>query len=167
VKFRVEVNGESLLLDLQPNGTHASYSLHGESEQRGRASIEEAMPGVFSVLLNDRSLQVNVASHPEGLEVWVGLERYLVSLSDSRDRAANSQRAGHEGPFELRAQMPGKIIRLLAEAGSVVHAGQGLIVVEAMKMQNEVKAPKNGTLTRIYVAEGATVSAGDPLLVVE
>jgi biotin carboxyl carrier protein len=63
--------------------------------------------------------------------------------------------------------MPGKIIKLLAVEGSDVMAGQGLIVVEAMKMQNEVKAPKDGKLARIHVVEGATVSAGDPLLVVE
>ena len=167
LKFRVEVNGEPLLLDLQPNGTHMAYTLRGEYEQGGHASIEEVMPGVFSVLLNDRSMQVHVAPHPQGLEVWVGLERYFISLADSRDRAYNPHKAGHEGPIEVRAQMPGKIIKLLVDAGASVAVGQGLIVVEAMKMQNEVKAPKDGTLTRIHVTEGATVSAGDLLVTVE
>jgi biotin carboxyl carrier protein len=167
VKFRVEVNGESLVLDLQPNGARTAYTLRGDAEQGGYASIEEVMPGVFSVLLDDRSLQVNVSPHAQGLEVWVGLERYFISLADARDRAANDKPAEAEGPVEIRAQMPGKIIKLLADAGSAVTAGQGLIVVEAMKMQNEVKAPKDGTLTRMHVAEGVTVNAGDPLLVVE
>ena len=167
VKLRVEVNGEALQLDLQPNGTHSGYKLRGEMEQGGYASIEETMPGVFSVLLNDRSLQVNVAPHAQGLEVWVGLERYFISLADARDKIANAGRAGAAGPVELRAQMPGKIIQLLVQAGATVSAGQGLLVVEAMKMQNEVKAPKDGTLTRVHVSEGATVSAGDLLVVVE
>jgi biotin carboxyl carrier protein len=167
VKFRVDVNGTPLQLDVQPNGARTAYSLHGEFEQGGYASIEEVTPGVFSVLLKDRSLQVNVAPHPAGLEVWVGLERYFIALADARDRAANTRQAGAEGPVEIRAQMPGKIIKLLVQAGSTVTMGQGLIVVEAMKMQNEVKAPKDGTLTRLHVAEGATVGAGDPLLVVE
>ena len=163
MKFRVEINGEPLLLDLQAN----AYTLSGENEQSGHASIEEVMPGVFSVLLAERSLQVNVAQHPQGYEVWVGLERYFISLADARDRASNARVAGAKGPMEVRAQMPGKIIKLLSETGTTVMAGQGLIVVEAMKMQNEVKAPKDGTLTRIHVAEGGTVGAGDLLLVVE
>ena len=130
-------------------------------------SIEEVMPGVFSVLLDNRSYQVHVAPHQEGLEVWVGLERYFLSLADPRDRPANSKNAGAAGPVELRAQMPGKIIKLLVEIGSAGSAGQGLIVVEAMKMQNEVKAPKGGSVKSINVAEGDTVSAGDSLLIVE
>jgi len=131
------------------------------------SSVAELQPGVFSVLVEGRSYQVNVAPHAEGFEVWVGLDRYFISLADPRDRASNSRKGGAAGPVELRAQMPGKIIKLLAAAGSAVTAGQGLIVVEAMKMQNEVKAPKDGIVARIHVAEGATVAAGDPLLVVE
>jgi biotin carboxyl carrier protein len=130
-------------------------------------SVEEVMPGVFSVLVGSRSYSVNVAPHADGFEVWVRLERYFVSLADPRDRASNSQKGGAAGPVELRAQMPGKIIKLLVNLGAMVTAGQGLIVVEAMKMQNEVKAPKDGKLVRIHVSEGGTVSAGDPLLTVE
>jgi biotin carboxyl carrier protein len=163
VKFRVAVNGEAFSLDLQPN----AYIWSAETELSGHASVEEVMPGVFSVLLEERSLQVNVAPHPQGYEVWVGLERYFISLADPRDRAANARVAGAKGPMDVRAQMPGKIIKLLVEVGVAVTAGQGLIVVEAMKMQNEVKAPKDGTLTRVHVAEGGTVGAGDLLLVVE
>jgi biotin carboxyl carrier protein len=63
--------------------------------------------------------------------------------------------------------MPGKVIKLLAEKGTAVQAGQGLIVVEAMKMQNEMHSPKDGVVARIHVAEGATVAAGQTLIVVE
>jgi len=63
--------------------------------------------------------------------------------------------------------MPGKIIKLLVDVGASVEAGQGLIVVEAMKMQNEVKAPKTGVVTKILTAAGATVAAGETLIVVE
>jgi acetyl/propionyl-CoA carboxylase alpha subunit len=130
-------------------------------------SVCATAAGVFSVLVEGRSYQVNVAPHAEGFEVWVGLDRYFISLADPRDRASNSRQGGAAGPVELRAQMPGKIVKLLAAVGAKVTAGQGLIVVEAMKMQNEVKAPKEGTLQRIHVAEGATVAAGDLLVVVE
>lgn len=164
MKLRVEVNGESFLLEVGPNG---AYSLRGEAEQSGSASVEQVMPGVFSVLLNHRSVEVHVAPHPQGLEVSTGLHRYFIALADPRDKASNAKKGGAEGPVEIRAQMPGKIIKLLAAEGSAVTAGQGLIVVEAMKMQNEVKSPKDGTLTRIHVVEGGTVGAGDRLVVVE
>jgi biotin carboxyl carrier protein len=63
--------------------------------------------------------------------------------------------------------MPGKVIKLLAEKGAAVQAGQGLIVVEAMKMQNEMRSPRDGVVAKINVAEGATVVAGQALIVVE
>ena len=69
--------------------------------------------------------------------------------------------------MELRAQMPGKIVKLLVEPQSEVRAGQSLLVIEAMKMQNEMKSPKDGIVTAIYATEGATVLAGERLMVVE
>jgi biotin carboxyl carrier protein len=63
--------------------------------------------------------------------------------------------------------MPGKVVRVLVEAGQAVEAGQGLIVVEAMKMQNELKSPKSGTVAELRAANGSTVNAGDVLVVVE
>lgn len=167
MKLRVEVNGEPLMLELHSNGSPIAYTLSGADQQQGSASVEEVMPGVFSVLIEERSWQVQVASHPQGYEVWVGLERHVISVADPRDRATDSNKGGAEGPVELRAQMPGKIVKLLAEEGADVAVGEGLIVVEAMKMQNEVKAPKSGTLKRVHVSEGMTVGAGDLLLVVE
>ena len=71
------------------------------------------------------------------------------------------------GPLELRAQMPGKVIKILVAQGAAVQSGQGLIVVEAMKMQNEMKSPKDGVVSKIHAAEGATVAAGEILIVVE
>lgn len=167
MKFRVEVNNEPLLLEFEGDGIQTAYKLHGELEQGGSASVEEVMPGVFSILMGNRSLQVHVSPHPDGLEAWVGLRRYLISMADSRDRTKHEHKSGTEGPMELRAQMAGKIIRLMEDAGANVSAGQGLIVVEAMKMQNEMKSPKSGVLSSIHVAEGATVNAGDLLMVVE
>ena len=62
--------------------------------------------------------------------------------------------------------MPGKVVRLLAKAGDAVEAGQGLLVVEAMKMQNEIRSPKRGTVERVLVTEGQAVNAGEVLCVV-
>jgi biotin carboxyl carrier protein len=167
LKLRIEVNGEAYTLDLQLNGGQSAYILRGAAtELAGEASIEEISPGIFSVLAHNRSVLVQVAPHADGVEVWAGLNRYVISLADPRDKAIASAKAGAKGPVELRAQMPGKIIKLLAEPGAAIKAGQGLLVVEAMKMQNEVKSPKDGTVGKIYVDEGGTVAAGDLLMVV-
>jgi biotin carboxyl carrier protein len=153
LKLRIEVDGESHLLD--------SATLTG-------ASVEEVMPGVFSVLIGTRSFTVNVAARGDDFEV-VGSDALsrLISVADARDRRGATDAASLKGPAIIRAQMPGKIIKVLVAVGAPVEAGQGLIVVEAMKMQNEVKAPKAGVVAKIQAGEGATVAAGETLLVLE
>jgi biotin carboxyl carrier protein len=167
LKLAVEIDGRSCTLEIQRNGTAVGYTLNGSIESSGIASITELMPGVFSVLLDTRSFEVRIIPSSDALEVWIGSERHTVSISDLRDRSTRNRKIGASGPVELRAQMPGKVVTVLVELGAAVQAGQGLIVVEAMKMQNEMKSPKNGVVSKIHAAEGATVAAGQPLLVVE
>ncbi|MBC7929115.1 MAG: biotin/lipoyl-binding protein, partial [Rubrivivax sp.] len=71
------------------------------------------------------------------------------------------------GRAQINAPMPGKVVRVLVEAGQAVEAGAGLVVVEAMKMQNELKSPKTGTVSEVRVEPGATVNAGDVLVIIE
>ena len=72
-----------------------------------------------------------------------------------------------EGKKKIVAPMPGKVVRVLVKEGAEVEAGQGVVVVEAMKMQNELKSPKQGTVQKVIAVEGANVNAGDVLLIVE
>lgn len=167
MKLSVEVDGENYVLSVDRNGTAAQYALRGPIGASGAASIREVMPGVFSILLASRSFEVRVERAADSLEIWMGNQRHLVLLSDVRDRPSRGKRTGAVGPVELRAQMPGKVINLLVQLGAAVHAGQGLLVVEAMKMQNEMKSPKDGIVSKIHATEGATVAAGEALLVVE
>ena len=93
---------------------------------------------------------------------------YEVAVVDpKRLRSGESAGAHHAGAAEIVSPMPGKIVRVLVAVGANVAAGAGVIVVEAMKMQNEMKAPKAGVVVSINEAEGATVSAGDVLAVIE
>ena len=91
----------------------------------------------------------------------------VVIIDPKRLRSGQSSAAHHSGAAEIISPMPGKIVRVLVKAGAKVEAGAGVIVVEAMKMQNEMKAPKAGVVVSINSEEGATVSAGDVLAVIE
>lgn len=79
----------------------------------------------------------------------------------------DSGAGGEKGPRKLIAPMPGKVVRLLVAEKAEVEAGQGLLVVEAMKMQNEIKSPKKGTVQKLVAREGTNVNAGDVLAIVE
>lgn len=167
MKLRIEMDGEIYSLDLTRNGSDLEYQLMGAENASGSASAIEVMPGIFSILLGRRSFQVHLVANGDGMEVWAGGERHFVSVADARDRSSGAKKASAAGPMEIRAQMPGKVIKLLVEPGARVQIGQGMIVVEAMKMQNEMKSPKDGVVSRIHASEGATVLAGEALLVIE
>ena len=109
------------------------------------------------------------SNHPgDAFEVVLRGGNYDVSVVDpKRLRSAQSSGAHHPGAAEVISPMPGKIVRILVEAGAHVEAGAGIIVVEAMKMQNEMKAPKAGVVVSINAAVAATVNAGDVLAVIE
>ncbi|QYO67495.1 biotin/lipoyl-containing protein [Leptolyngbya sp. 7M] len=83
------------------------------------------------------------------------------------DQAGGCMAAVADGVVELKTAMPGKVVRVIVAEGDEVKKGDGILVVEAMKMQNEMRSPKNGTVKTISVAEGSTVAAGDILAVIE
>jgi biotin carboxyl carrier protein len=167
LKLRVSVDGEEYALELRAEANGWQYTVDGVSTSGGFTSIAEVMPGVFSVLLGTKSFTVHIASNGGELEVWSGSRRYRVSVTDTRDRSGAEGKPSAAGPVEVRTQMPGKVVRVLVEPGAAVQAGQGLLIVEAMKMQNEMKSPKDGVVARINAREGATVAAGETLIVVE
>jgi biotin carboxyl carrier protein len=136
--------------------------------------IRELAPGEYLLVNGSSVFKCRVeakhdrASTGELFEVMLRGRHYDVSVIDPK-RLRSTQTAGahHHGAAEIVSPMPGKIVRVLVESGAPVEAGAGIIVVEAMKMQNEMKAPKAGTVVSINVAEGATVNAGDVLAVIE
>ncbi|MCU1256731.1 MAG: biotin carboxyl carrier protein [Candidatus Angelobacter sp.] len=130
--------------------------------------IVYAQNGALSLLLAGKSYEVKQESAGTETHVVVGHERFNVLVRDprsfrSRGRAATAE----QGVMKIKAPMPGKVVRVLAGVGTQVESGQSVIVIEAMKMQNELKAPKNGVVKKINVAEGAAVDAGQSLAEVE
>ncbi len=121
-------------------------------------------PGVLSLIVDGR--QYRCVQDGDG--VWIGGRRFGFAVDDPRSLAGRrGSGAGAEGPRSVKAPMPGRVVRVLAEAGAEVAEGQGVVVIEAMKMQNELKSPKAGRVSRVSVAPGDTVGSGDVLVVVE
>jgi biotin carboxyl carrier protein len=130
--------------------------------------------GLLSLLVNGRSYEVrqdiSTASNGGDSEVGVviGRERFSAVVRDPRSlRARHGRDSGTQGPKKIKAPMPGKVVRILAPAGTEVESGQPVLVIEAMKMQNELKAPKKGRVSKLNVAEGAAVESGQTLAEVE
>ena len=124
--------------------------------------------GVLSLVLDGRSYEIRTDSGPEGQQIVVGEERFQVEVRDPRSLRSRRRRGdAGDGPRKITAPMPGKVVRVIAPEGTEVEAGQGVVVIEAMKMQNELKSPKKGRVQKISVAAGGTVEAGATLAVVE
>jgi len=124
---------------------------------------------VMSILLGGKAYEIKRERALSGeTHMIIGSARYASEVQDPRSLKTRRAKAGAtEGPQKLSAPMPGKIVRILLPEKSEVEAGQGVIVVEAMKMQNELKSPKKGIVSKVLVAEGATVNAGDALVIIE
>src|SRR5882672_8613361 len=127
-----------------------------------------ARPDVLSLLIEGRSYEIKREQTRTDLHLWVGSKRFEVELRDPRSLRSRRDGTGDaSGPRKLLCPMPGKIVRVLVAEKSAVEAGEGIVVVEAMKMQNEIKSPKKGVVQKILAVSGASVNAGDVLAIVE
>ncbi|HWY59343.1 MAG TPA: biotin/lipoyl-containing protein [Terriglobales bacterium] len=123
---------------------------------------------VLSVLIGGKAYEIKLEHTATDLHLWVGSVRYLAEVRDPRSlRARKTAGADDKGPKKLLAPMSGKVVRVLIGEQQAVETGQSILVVEAMKMQNEIKSPKKGTVQKIVATEGANVNAGDVLAIVE
>ena len=136
----------------------------GEAIER-EFSVVPLYPGAYSVLIDGRSYPV-VARR--AAMIRVNGRALSVEVFDPRDHARpRKARGAGEGRQNIAAMMPGKVVRVLVAPGDAVEAGQGLVVVEAMKMQNEMKSPKAGRVVEVKARPDATVAAGEVLVVIE
>src|SRR6267142_2981583 len=120
--------------------------------------------GCGSLLVDGRSYEVRQQSTGGGPGIAVGREQFDVSIRDPRSlRSRRRSDTAGDGIKKITAPMPGKVVRILVAAGAEVEAGQSVLVIEAMKMQNELKSPKKGILRKIAVGEGSAVEAGQIL----
>jgi biotin carboxyl carrier protein len=135
------------------------------------ADCEQIAPGVYSLLLEGKSYEAYVSKHSgdgsgrnETYVISVGRQQYTVEFTDPRRWRRRGSSLENEGPQEIVAPMPGKIVRILVTEGQEVDRDQGLLIIEAMKMQNELRSPRAGSIERVFVPEGRGVEAGAKLV---
>jgi biotin carboxyl carrier protein len=165
MKLDLTINGLPETIELFAPAPECRFRL-GAAQER-RADVETPEAGVFSVLLDGRSYEARIEEHTDMLVVFINGFRFEVDVRDPRRMARRAGAGGREGIEMIAAPMPGKVVRVLVAPGDTVEAGQSLLVVEAMKMQNEMKSSRAGRVATLAAKEGATVTAGEVLATIE
>lgn len=162
--YSISIDGKSYRLDL--NRVDGRWSCRLEGREIDIDAVL-ARPDVLSLRLGNAAYEVKCERVGSELHLWVGSARFAAEVRDPRSLRSRVRAADDQGPRKLTAPMPGKVVRVLVAEGAEVDAGAGVLVVEAMKMQNEIKSPKKGKVQKILANQGAAVNAGDVLAIVE
>src|SRR5579863_6562245 len=166
MKYKIVINGARRSVEFTPPASDLSRVTVTIDGRLVEADAIRISRDAYSILLGGRSLEVTAEENSNGLLLRTNGREFQVEIFDPRSwRRGRGAGIELEGRQQLVAPMPGKIVRVLVAAGQQVTAGQGLLVIEAMKMQNEVRSPKSGTVEKL-VGEGQTVNAGEVLAVV-
>jgi len=162
--YDVNIEGKNYRLELDRVDGRWSCRVDG-----GEIEIDAVLArrDVLSILIEGKAYEIKRERTAVDMHLWVGSARYAVQLRDPRSLRSRAVAEDGKGPRKLLAPMPGKVVRVLVTEEAEVEAGQGVLVVEAMKMQNEIKSPKKGVVRKLMATEGAAVNAGDVLAVVE
>ncbi len=164
IKYDAEINGDISVIEFDERDGRCKAVVDGR-----RYDVEVARPrdGAYQIFVGDSVYQASVFDSQSGtVSVRLRGRDYVVLLADRKHRRPATD-STVEGRQSLVSPMHGKVVRLLAAEGEEVAAGEGVLVVEAMKMQNEIKAAQRGKLIEIRVSEGDTVEAGQILAVIE
>lgn len=165
MKYIATVDGRDLELDVDRSG---EITVDGER----LAADLRAVGGTqtYSLLLDNRSYEFYVERRPGGYDLMIEGDRFSVDVEDARLKqlkAMGGAELADGGAATVYAPMPGLVIKLLVAPGDVVEANQSLLILEAMKMENEIRAPKAGLIRSIGAVAGQTVNQGDVLLAIE
>jgi biotin carboxyl carrier protein len=163
--LEVEVDGAVRRLALEREGT--AYVIRTDGRTHA-ADLCELEPGVLSLLIEGRSFRCVHVPSPDERVIAVYGQQYRVAVTDPRSLRGRRKRSGvGDGKLLIKASIPGRVARVLVAVGEQVAAQQAILVIEAMKMQNELKAARDGRVAEVRVAAGETVGAGQVLAVLE
>ena len=164
--YDVVVDGRTHRLELSRSEHTWTCKVDGETME-----VDAALTArdVLSVLVGNKAYEIKRERSLRGeLHMVIGSARYSVDVQDPRSlRTRRAGASSEAGPQKLTAAMPGKIVRIMVKEKDEVKAGQPVLVMEAMKMQNEMKSPKDGRVQKILTSEGSTVNAGDTLAIID
>ncbi len=164
MNVEVQIGGKTRRLELKREGRHVRATIDGRPVEADALIVA---PGVYSVLMDGRAFEVRVTPKHDGLHIHSAGQDYIAQVTDPRSlRSRKAGAVSAEGRQQIVAPMPGKVVRLLVKAGDAIEAGKGVLVVEAMKMQNEIRSPKSGTVESLKVKEGQAVNAGEILAII-
>ena len=162
--YDVTIDGKSYRLELERAEDRWLCRLDGREME---VDAVLARPDALSLRIGNQAYEIKSEHVGNAWQLWVGSARFTCEVRDPRALRSRARVGDVEGAKKLTAPMPGKVVRVLAREGDEVEAGAGVLVVEAMKMQNEIKSPKKGTIQKIVAAVGVAVNAGDVLAIVE
>jgi biotin carboxyl carrier protein len=166
MKFEVQLHGAEsakYIVELEATASGHRVLLDGKTVNADAVLVA---PGCVSVLIDGQAFEVHVTPSSDGaVKLQSGPHEFTAEIENPRAWKGRRHAAEEtEGRQYVVAPMPGKVIRVLANTGDEVEAGQGIVVVEAMKMQNEIRSPKKGKVERLHVKEGQNVNAGEVLV---
>jgi biotin carboxyl carrier protein len=168
VQYEVEINGRVRRVDLQRTGGRFAATIEGRVRRVDVARIDAQN---FSLVVDDGASTYDIGVTGETatalLHVRVGTTVIDVAVNGSRRQRRDHQADAGSGPQRVVAPMPGKIVRVGVKTGDAVRARQTVVVVEAMKMENELKAGRDGIVGELRAVEGASVEAGALLVVIQ
>lgn len=154
MKYITTISNRTYEIEILPDG---QVLLNGQPRDVDFLSLDASL---YSIITNNRSLEALIEEHSGEYQVLIGGRRYEGQVLDERDqllRARTGGQADQTGEVSIKAPMPGLIVAVPVEEGQSVKAGQTVVILESMKMQNELKAPRDGTVQRISVAPGQSV----------
>lgn len=162
--YDINIDGKNYRLDL--NRTEGRFTCQLDGREL-RVDAVLTRPDLLSLRIANLAYEVKSERTANDLYLWVGNTRFAAEIRDRRSLRGRTRTGDDQGPRKIIASMPGKIVRLLVRQGEEVEAGGGVAVVEAMKMQNEIKSPKKGRVQKLLVDQGTAVNAGDVLAIVD
>jgi len=168
MRYEVAHGGRVHNVEVHEIGPH-TYDLTVDDGETVRIDAFKTPRTVYSILIGARQYEGSVDEREDGtLDVHVGTSAFDFTAIDERRRLlAGTGETAASGTQQISAQMPGKIVKVLVSEGELVEADQGLLIIEAMKMENEIKSPMAGIVSEISVREGDTVDTGAPMIVVD
>ena len=167
MKYYVNIGDREFEIDLVDRGDGLEGRFNGKRCRVDYAEIEEGLK--YSVIVDGESFNVSVHRTPEGEDLIFGGHLFRARVLDERERGALALEKARslKGPQVVKSVMPGIVRKVFVAKGDAVKAGAPLLILEAMKMENELNAEKDGVVSKVHVAEGQTVNSSDPLMAIE